>query len=800
MNNTNNFTLMKRIDDFKKRYNELLLELDNSSFLNITKFTNSDWLEANHDDNISSLLEENNQVNKNLQIIKNSIKEKIKNLELLSEKVRNRPDVAQEELISTFEELIHNEKTDFENSKNMSLFRVYDDIERTISKIDRVKEYIEDKVLIKIEESENEKLILNKALEELNAKVKNLLKDKKINEDIIMELKMSNNELQRQCDQTIESWLSLSSQLDNLHLLVDHNTEEMNSMNHEKDKLIIQLENKINDLLFEKSHVETTESPSETYKNNVADILMDAIHKIFVDLLQEFFSNETKYNAKLKAFKNHSSNLLQKIDDINDTNETIKNSILDIQEYDVDKIHPNNDYYSIFNSVKNLDELKDLFNDYYRVKIRYLLATVDDVKAIINSIKNRFENNLNAKSNKKINWLISEYDAYQDKMNVFLNQIKDLEKKALDFNANKVTTGLFDDPYWSNLSVFFDENIKLLNDDLRALKDINKIYENYLVTGTIVEQKHDSPMSIINQHEEYSNNKQMIENGIEDKDNNINHQNHESKNLVNQDDEIVVEQENQSNTDNEFNNLVIENTQPIQEEEKVLVQEPDYNPDFSIIEETKTTTNIKETIEEPIIETSKVSNNIVQPIEETKTITNIEETIEEPIIKTSKASNNIVQPIEENTLKTITKEVIYGDDNFENQIDTIVEENINNNKSEELSKNLINQINDYVEYCGTSELEQNKDLIKIIEDKTRPLYNKIDNIEKILNELLKQNNQTTINISSQTNQIDSRYLLEKKYNKNLRLRLIKTRLYHLKLVLDAELDEKYLNIIKQLED
>lgn len=32
MNNTNNFTLMKRIDDFKKRYNELLLELDNSSF------------------------------------------------------------------------------------------------------------------------------------------------------------------------------------------------------------------------------------------------------------------------------------------------------------------------------------------------------------------------------------------------------------------------------------------------------------------------------------------------------------------------------------------------------------------------------------------------------------------------------------------------------------------------------------------------------------------------------------------------------------------------------------------------
>lgn len=354
-------------------------------------------------------------------------------------------------------------------------------------------------------------------------------------------------------------------------------------------------------------------------------------------------------------------------------------------------------------------------------------------------------------------------------MNVFLNQIKDLEKKALDFNANKVTTGLFDDPYWSNLSVFFDENIKLLNDDLRALKDINKIYENYLVTGTIVEQKHDSPISIINQHEEYSNNKQMIENGIEDKDNNINHQNHESKNLVNQDDEIVVEQENQSNTDNEFNNLVIENTQPIQEEEKVLVQEPDYNPDFSIIEETKTTTNIKETIEEPIIETSKVSNNIVQPIEE-------------------------------NTLKTITKEVIYGDDNFENQIDTIVEENINNNKSEELSKNLINQINDYVEYCGTSELEQNKDLIKIIEDKTRPLYNKIDNIEKILNELLKQNNQTTINISSQTNQIDSRYLLEKKYNKNLRLRLIKTRLYHLKLVLDAELDEKYLNIIKQLED
>ncbi len=653
---TNNFKLTKRIDDFKKRYHELLNELDNSSFLNVTKFTNSDWIEADHSENVSYLLEENEQVNKNLQIIKNSIKEKLKNLELLSEKSANNRDF-DNEVMTTYDDLIEEERNYFHDNKNLSLFRVYDDIERTISKIDRAKEYIEDNVITHIEEIESQKKELEIALNDSNSKIKKLINENNYNKKLISDLEEVNNNLQEETNKAITSWMNLNSQLENLNYLMEQNDEENNLIHSEKDNLIISMEKKINDLLFAQSEVSYFDSIEvESGVPNVVDNLMDTMHKIFFDAQKKIFANENKFNVKTRIIKSNCRKLIEKIDLLKTSNNLINNSILNIEEFNEVNFTFNKEEANLIRSVRDIDQLIKVFKEFLNKKIINLQSKFYEIKNILLEIQFTFKNEFNKGSNKKINWILLQTEEYIEKLNLFNQELINLVAKLENYDYVEISSNLIDYDYWTGFSLFFDKNIELLNNDIKVLLSIKDIYNEYFLS----------------QNKEYKSDVSVCE--------------------TNKNDDMNFD----------FETNVIENT-------------------------------ISENLDENIIETNDFDNEA----------------------NTDEINNDINLNLIENTLNNIVSNY-----SFENT-------QLNNDEL------LLNQV---------------------VEDKTRPLYEKINNIEIILEKLLKQN-ETTID-SSETN----RFLLEKKYNKNLRLRLMKTKLYQLKLLVESELDNKYLEIIKGLEE
>lgn len=794
MNNKeiNNFALNERINNFKKRYNELLLELDNSSFLNLSKFSNNDWVEANYDENLTNLLEENDQVNKNLQLIKKSIKEKLNNLELLSQKSKIHG-YDNGEYIETYQDFIEKEKNSFEPS-SMTYFRVYDDIERTISKIDRIKEYIEDKVLVKIEESEQEKIELKAILDNLNQRIKNLVEENALSNQIVLELQNSNDALQKECDNAIQLWMNLNSKLDNLELLIDENDDHVKLINNEKDKLITQLENKINDLLFEKSHHESiNESITEAYISNVSDIFLDSIHKIFFDTIQDIFALENKLGAKNKIFKINSKDLIIAIDKINATHHLIENSIMDIDEHDVyEWSNDLNEFISVFNNIKSVNELIQTFNQLYLEQFPIIENKFKQISETVWELQQNFREHLNGKSIKKINSVVSEVESYNAKLDVFKQQISffvsELENyKSLEINASDI----INEQYWANLALFFQSACQTIDNELKVILDIKNIFFGYLLPKlNLIKKNYIDVKSTTNEQKDDSEDL-ILNNNIEDNLNDLD--------VLNDDNE---------QTFGDFKIIKTETDKP------EIIKNPDeiandfvekYN---QLTNEAKTSTN-NETINffEPTIDLfeEKIEQNIPQEnLDQDTSKENLDNIFSENILCMDDFNHSDENKEDDFNLNDTLNDLFNENNNEINSLlpqdnqtcvheELQINEILDNTQDDKLSNDIVENINEYVNLCEANGTDEDKKLEKLINDKTKPLYDKIENIEQILYKLLeKSNNGFDSNIENNS------FLIQKKYNKNLKLRLIKSKLYHLKLIIEAETDNKYLEIIKGL--
>lgn len=763
----NNFTLDKRIDEFKKRYNELLLEMNNSSFLNLSKFTNGDLMLSN-DNNISTLLEENNQLTNNIHILKDSIKEKLKNLELLLEKSKINPK-DYDEYVKTYEQIISLEKeTALSDDKSQELFSKqkdnanYNKLDKTINKIDEFKDYIEEKILNEIEKSEKEKAELSNIVETLNNKIKGLLNEQEVSKNLITELKVSNDQMQLECDRTIESWVRLSSQLDSLSFLIEHNEAESRQINAEKDYFIQDLENKINDLLFRESKKQNAvdeETYIETYLANVSDIFIHAIYKVFFNFMSFSSESETKYEINLKKFKEAIWHLVDVIEGKH--TKKVKSIIENIEEVNVESISPLTDQYAqVFNEVSIVDDIINLFVDFFGSKINFISNKVLDIKDILVDLNNTSSELFNEVSDKKISSILKESDVYTQRIDLFVQQINDFLVLAEQYAQNAIDKNEINDYYWGSFAVFLDEIIVELDKDYQVINDIRTIFFNYLYPE---KNKHN-----IVHHNIYDVDSQNLEN--------INHiyQNNEvnEHNFLDNDENLQLEIV--------FNNVnsEIENVNSILESEN---------------QDKNNETNYKERLR---IEASNILDEINNSEEfdfDNEKNIEIEEIVEIQEVNDINQSNK-----EEDEFISLSENVINFDANEDtNQTKGLLELNENNDEKqveEVLTKDVLKEIDSYIELCDVDKPKQRDEIIKLIKDHTQPLSEKIDRIEAKLYELLNVQSTTITKISKKD------ILIQKKYNKNLKLRLIKSKLYNIKLRLEEEQDSRYLEIIKGLEE
>lgn len=757
----NNFSLNKRIDDFKKRYNELLNELDNSSFLNITKFSNSDWIEAASNENITSLLEENEQVNKNLEILKNSIKQKIKNLELLSQK--SLANASEDQYLRTYEEVIADERVEYDEFKNMSFYRVYDDIDRTINKIDAIKEYIEEKILVKIEESEQEKLELTTILDSLNRRIQQLLSEKKFGNKIIDELKNTNEQMQLECDKSISLWMNLSTQLDNLSLLMDESEQQAKEVNAEKDKLIVQLETKINDLLFERAEAQANieTNIAETYINNIADIFVDALHQVFFDLLKKIFKNENKYGVKAKIINENFEELSSKISNISKINKDLDDSILEIEEFNtVEFSEKNNDYINAFKQIKIVEDISSIFNEFYLSKINYLNIKFDQIINLVSEIHELFETKFNGKSIKKINSIITESNSYKEKMNLFAQQINSFLLKLTPYIETQISSNLIDEQYWTNVALFFDFVVVDLNNEIKLLENIKSIFLNHLLPK--IEELETSDESQVETVE-------LAEDAYEDHETIVDEEQLDGNYVYVDELEHAYDELDQNYVEGAFEQAFEEQAKEEVEEQKPLTEAEIIENELNEI--------ANEYLSSALLSEEFTQENNDVEINDSITSENYDVQVSDNL------NNDQIDKVYDDFVNEQSNDDLLA---IINSNDTVSEKVVDNN----ILSDVMNEIQQYIDMCDESESEYTNKLVELMNDKSTTIEGKIDNIQKILHEILHKRND------------EEKYrnlLIQKKYNKNLKLRLIKSKLFNIKLRLDASLDEKYLEIIESLK-
>lgn len=689
MNNktTNASTSKKVINKLKSRYNELLMELDSSAFLNIKKFDDNNLKKIKENDNLTNLLEENNQVNKNLQLIKNSIKEKLKNLEYLSQKKNKNND----EEIATFEDFVNDEKSYFSSSENVSTFRAYDDIERTISKIDRVKDYIENQVLTKLDELDKEKAEYIRVLDQLNKKVNLLQQENNSSKKTIAELHEYNLNLQKEYDKAMEACFNLTNRLDTLNAIVNKENDESSEVNKQKDDLIFSLESKVNDLLFDNSQLQEDNNiilnDSEIFSS--ADSFIDAVYKMFFEFMKMIFSLEKKYNFKFKKIKENIDFIIKNVE-----TKFAPSQIIDHAVFDVNNVEDEDDgtYYSAvigkFNKINEIKDLKLIFQNLFVDNFQLLKDKLNTIKITVLNVNENFSNFLSSKTIRKINSIEKEVDSYIEKLTKINDQFYHLFDKISVFGLLKLDSRILNKKYWGSISNFFDKAIKLVDKELKLINNIHNIFNQYLLPRLhITTSENDSNLLNTDSILKYANMKNLLES------------------------ELNGNSSFEGNTIDAFKKSFLEES---------------FN---------------------------KESENVLE---------------------------NESKSIEQQQLEFLEKE-------SNNQMPSILEESERilqelqlNNQNQE-SKNLEDK-NDFDE----------KDIEKIIDKKTNSIESKIKNIEGLFGEILEKNK---INSNK-----DDPYLFQKKYKENLKLRLIKSKFYHLKLLLQAEEDKQKLDFVKKLEE
>lgn len=290
--NVNNLTLNEKIKNFKNKYTELLMQLDNSYLLNLTKFEDLEKFQGT--DNIYSLLKENEKVSNNLQLIKESIKKKIINLQLLSTKTNDQDTIEAYANLYDFDALngasLNNYLDGNPGFSKSQILKISSDIDAAIKKVDEISDFIENKVIPKLNNDEQEKKDLTILLNDSQRKIDELLAEKSMDQQAIERLHASNKEWEDECNKLIDFSVEINQKLISLEALIDENERASREISAEKDKIIEQLEKKLNDLLsdIDSDNFFSLQDFKDVY--NTSDSFVSLISKIINNTLKMFLS------------------------------------------------------------------------------------------------------------------------------------------------------------------------------------------------------------------------------------------------------------------------------------------------------------------------------------------------------------------------------------------------------------------------------------------------------------------------------------------------------------------------------
>lgn len=476
--NINSYALNEKISNFKKKYTDLLMQLDSSALLNVSKFENIENFQG--DNNLFSLLKENEKVSNNLKLIKESIRSKILNLQILSAKTNDK------DLIDLYGNMydfnVLNEMPSYYESSfsKSQMQKIISDIDTAMNKIDEMSKFIETKVIPKLNDAEKENKSLTSLLNDSQKKIEELIVEKDIDQQTIAKLDASNKEWEIEFNKLVDLWVDLNQKFLSLDSLISENEKTNKEISDEKDKLIEKLENKINELLTD---LESSESFAFRDFNNVykiTDAFTNLLNKIFTETFKYVYSFENNYFGKIKDF-NKKRDLL--ISDFNKTKKIKDKHVLipDLSEDDL--LDDLNDDVAIFdkqlNYVKNIEDFKSFINSHYIDRFNEILSSTKNVNEMFQKVVKGQTKLFSSCSIRRLNNFINQLNTYYEKVNIFKDQVVSFIGILSSFDNSVFKLISFSD-YWANACYAFAMISAKIRKDFLVIEKILNIFIYFL--------------------------------------------------------------------------------------------------------------------------------------------------------------------------------------------------------------------------------------------------------------------------------------------------------------------------------
>ncbi|BAC43945.1 predicted coiled-coil structure containing protein [Malacoplasma penetrans HF-2] len=820
--NVNNLTLNEKINRFKNKYTELLMQLDNSNFLNLTKFEDLEQFQGT--DNIYSLLKENEKVSHNLQIIKESIKKKIINLQLLSSKTHDEDTIDAYGNLYDFDALNGGSLNNYLDTPSFSrkeILKISADIDSAMQKIDEISNFIENKVIPKLNKDEQEKKELTALLNDSQKKISELLVEKDIDQQSIKKLHQSNKDWENECNELVNFSVQINQKLISLEALIDENEKYTKEISEEKDNIIAHLEKKINDLLADIDSDNFFSFKDFDNRYNISDSFVSLISKIINNVFKSVYDIEKSFNAKIKEFNKCKSSLINKLtssitrrehESSLISNITPQDAVYDVREESVE----------FANKLLSTQNTKD-FTDYLANNFLAVFKKIDtSLFGLYNELNSTSLNDgeyFSKKSIRKINNLCIQISEYTEKNNLLFEQVDNFIKLLTsDFSAATFALINFDSFWWDAACGYKQILEKFFNDFSSLNKMIKAFFEYIGMLST-------NPNQFVNFEQEFSD---IV---------------YETQNPNNGNEEILSFSDNAFDP-NEFIYTPVENeevfvpfdsSETVQEIEEVKEPHPVVEEVNKLIEETDDGFNkydydhdaeISNIVNQVDFDSNEQHGNIddLKPELDYSFLNNSKEEPSQENYEDKYLNTNIYSKDFDAYVNEIEKqEEMFDFDNLDD-INSINEFNQSIKDLDSLDKrisdlldeqdpSLENQSDDYnnqiqdfnsfvkkivkdLEYktnlTSSQKILLKNELYKIFSDEETTVKEKLIQLEEFLIKVFEKEYYTKL--FQYWIIAFKKYLLEKKYNINLKLRIVKSKFNKLKMLIELERDKNYLSL------
>ncbi len=777
----NGRNLNDKIVNFKKKYTELLMQLDNSALLNLSKFENLENFQGT--ENLFSLLKENEQVSKNLQLIKESINKKIINLQLLSSKTGN------EELEKVYENLYDFNALDIDESSPFYAYhlskkeikQITDDIDNAMQKIDEITSFIQETVIPKMDKDEEENKKLVSLLNKSQRKIENLLLEKDIDQQTISNLYSTNLEWEAEYNKVLDSWVGLNQKLVDLEVYINQNEEATKEISAEKDKIIEQLEKKINELLSDLDSTDVFSFRETRDVTKITDSFVNLINRIFTETFKIVYQLENNYQAKIKDFNKNKDSLIKEFKDSvsrNDISQAMISSLSEKDEIDVYR-EETIEFVKKVSLVNSVEKFQNFLNKNFFNSLQYIGFVVQDLLTTVNECIYKNEPYFSKRSSRRMNGFVAQISGYIEKIEIFKNQVLTFIER-INLFSEKVSFSMINlSSYWSNAAYGFKHIYQTFQKDFVLIK---KLIDLFIIYFSFESNKNKH----VNFEIEFS---KVLEKNV----NNPKYYNSFD--------------DSYNNTSKNFEEFTpIDNYQDFYYDDGAPFEKSNYVP--------KDTIGLEEILkdnQETYYKYDYSDPNEESKIEEIESINSSEPESFDDKLYSEDNFENFVNNVEREELFLDSESEVNPIEEFSQKINGLqnLDSDLLKIPTAELSSELNQQINDFNSFVKKimSELEysQNlsdnqkeitkKELSQILINETTTVKEKLEKIENLLVKVFGEN---YYNQSFHYWIIAfKRYLLEKKYNINLKLRIVKSKLQKIKVLIDVERDKNYLALISE---